>query len=383
MSPGNSVSAKWHILPVFTILFIFFVHPHCSTGALATWMHIGIAGSSLYQAPDFVLNPQIHSDTQNTPDTAWCSTIPGLVDHQLVLCRRTPIVFAQVSSAAKLAIMECQNQFRHDLWNCTTTNDHTVFGKVAVKGNRETAFIAAISSAAVVHAVVRACSSGNLTDCSCDMRREGQRDNVNGWKWSGCSDNVEFGMEFSRLFNDAPEDIKRHDSRSIRDVMHLHNKAAGRMAVQRSMKIQCRCHGVSGSCEMKTCWNTVQNFHVVGSALKKKYSRAVWIAKKSISKLKRREMKSKRKPIRKDDLVYIDKSPDYCRANRKRGIPGTTGRICNSSVAASNSCKRMCCGRGHYTKVVWRKDRCKCKFIWCCNVQCEVCQKRYEINYCR
>ena len=52
-------------------------------------------------------------------------------------------------------------------------------------GGRETAFIYAVTSAGVVHAVTQACSLGNLTECSCDMQKQGL-DTPEGWKWGGC-----------------------------------------------------------------------------------------------------------------------------------------------------------------------------------------------------
>ncbi|KAB7507018.1 Protein Wnt-16, partial [Armadillidium nasatum] len=51
--------------------------------------------------------------------------------------------------------------------------------------SKETAFIYAVTSAGVVHAVTQACSSGNLTDCSCDMSKQGMT-TPEGWKWGGC-----------------------------------------------------------------------------------------------------------------------------------------------------------------------------------------------------
>jgi hypothetical protein len=52
-------------------------------------------------------------------------------------------------------------------------------------GSKETAFIYAVTSAGVVHAVTQACSSGNLTDCSCDSAGKGL-ETPEGWKWGGC-----------------------------------------------------------------------------------------------------------------------------------------------------------------------------------------------------
>lgn len=44
------------------------------------------------------------------------------------------------------------------------------------------------------------------------------------------------------------------------------------------MRMQCRCHGVSGSCELKTCWKTMPSFTEVGDTLKRKYRQAVQVS---------------------------------------------------------------------------------------------------------
>lgn len=44
--------------------------------------------------------------------------------------------------------------------------------------------------------------------------------------------------------------------------------------VKASLQTECKCHGVSGSCTMKTCWKSLPPFSQVGEALMKKYNRA-------------------------------------------------------------------------------------------------------------
>ena len=69
------------------------------------------------------------------------------------------------------------------------------------------------------------------------------------------------------------------------------------------------------------------------------------------------------------DLIYITKSPDYCRKDRSSGSLGTVGRPCNASTTAfSGSCSSLCCGRGHVTTLREVVERCNCKYIWCCTV---------------
>lgn len=110
-----------------------------------------------------------------------------------------------------------------------------------VTGCRETAFIYAITSAAVTHAVARACSEGTINTCTCDYSHQGKvpapirvahhqalgptntLPGVRDWEWGGCSDNLAFGFKFSRAFVDTGE-----RGRNIREKMNLHNNEAGR-----------------------------------------------------------------------------------------------------------------------------------------------------------
>ncbi|XP_052212097.1 protein Wnt-16-like [Dreissena polymorpha] len=252
--------------------------------------------------------------------------------------------------------------------------------RLSVAGTRETAFIYAILSAGVVHATTRSCSLGNLTDCTCDMTRYGEH-HVEGWKWGGCSDNIEYGLQFSKKFVDAPEMLTQGSN--IRNTMNLHNNEAGRKITEQLMDHRCRCHGVSGSCAVKTCWRSLPMFRQVGDALKAKYELSVPIAQRSKRQPRRKGKTKRRQPIKDDDLIYVHKSPNYCRPNEKKGILGTSGRGCNKTSSASDSCDLLCCGRGYNTQVLTYVSRCHCKFVWCCHVQCKTCETVLEKHTCK
>lgn len=86
---------------------------------------------------------------------------------------------------------------------------------------RESAFVHAIASAGVAFAVTRSCAEGSAAICGCSSRHQGSPGE--GWKWGGCSEDIEFGGMVSREFADAREN--RPDARS---AMNRHNNEAGR-----------------------------------------------------------------------------------------------------------------------------------------------------------
>ncbi|XP_006783505.2 protein Wnt-2b-like [Neolamprologus brichardi] len=132
-----------------------------------------------------------------------------------------------ISEGAKEWIKECQHQFRHHRWNCSTLDrDHTVFGRVMLRSSREAAFVYAISSAGVVYAITRACSQGEMKICTCDGQKRGQdSDDKGNFDWGGCSDNINYGIKFAKAFVDARERMVK-DARAL---MNLHNNRCGRM----------------------------------------------------------------------------------------------------------------------------------------------------------
>ncbi|PKK17956.1 wingless-type MMTV integration site family, member 1 [Columba livia] len=266
---------------------------------------------------------------------------------QRKLIRQNPGILHSVSSGLQTAIKECKWQFRNRRWNCPTSQGPNIFGKIVNRGCRETAFIFAITSAGVTHSVARSCSEGSIESCTCDYRRRGP--GGPDWHWGGCSDNIDFGRLFGREFVDSSE-----KGRDLRFLMNLHNNEAGRMTVFSEMRQECKCHGMSGSCTVRTCWMRLPTFRAVGDVLKDRFDGAsrVIYGNKGSNRASRVELhhlepeNPAHKPPSPHDLVYFEKSPNFCTYSGKTGTAGTAGRFCNSSSPGLDGCELLCCGRG-------------------------------------
>lgn len=179
-------------------------------------------------------------------------------------------------------------------------------------------------------------------------------------------------------------------------------------AVRDHMKVHCKCHGVSGSCNVKTCFRRLGEFREVAKYLRRRYDRIVYVKKekkktkkdqrkrkndikvdekKKEKKEEKISLKSKGRRGRKystRDLIALSRSPSYCKKDKRKGSYGTKGRICNPKMrGGKGSCNYMCCGRGHRTKVIIKKERCECRYVWCCYVKCKTCPKRTLISRCK
>ena len=154
------------------------------------------------------------------------------------------------------------------------------------------------------------------------------------------------------------------------------------------MKLECKCHGVSGSCTTKTCWTTLPKFREVGHLLKEKYNAAVQVDVVRASRLRQptflriKQLRSYQQPME-TDLVYIEKSPNYCEEDVATGSVGTQGRLCNRTSPGADGCDTMCCGRGYNTHQYTKVWQCNCKFHWCCFVKCNTCSERTEVFTCK
>ncbi|CAI5766690.1 protein Wnt-8a [Podarcis lilfordi] len=296
---------------------------------------------------------------------------------------------SSVAAGAVRGIEECKYQFAWERWNCPESTLQLSTHNKLRSATRETSFVHAISSAGVMYTLTRNCSMGEFENCGCDNSRKGHAGGK-GWVWGGCSDNVEFGERIAKKFVDALETA--HDTRAS---MNLHNNEAGRLAVKATMKKVCKCHGVSGSCSIQTCWLQLSDFRETGNYLKIKYRQA---QKLETDKKRMRAANSADSrgitletfsTLLSGELVYLEDSSDYCVKNMTLGLRGTEGREClqggtNLSQWEKRSCKRLCseCGLKTEARQTETVTNCNCKFIWCCTVKCEQCKEVVTKHYC-
>ncbi|XP_055918641.1 protein Wnt-10b [Eupeodes corollae] len=420
-----------------------------SSSSSSSSSSLSTSSSSSHNQQKFEARPQEFRNWLNcVPDArATCRSVPGLSKDQLELCYKASDVTLTALEGLELAIRECQVQFQWHRWNCSSLstksgNPHS--SNLLTKGYRESAFAFAISAAGVAHSVARACSQGRLMSCGCDpsVNRKTLNKNLrqsldkekkmflqyletnqiltpeeekkyerskiaSRWKWGGCSHNMDFGVEFSKLFLDC-----REKAGDIQSKINLHNNHAGRMAVSNNMEFRCKCHGMSGSCQLKTCWKSAPDFHIVGRVLKHQFRRAILVDQSNLGNgepivvLKRsrnkksnmgnsneRSERPQRKPqqdkstvrsLRKleNALFYYQRSPNFCERDLSADIQGTVGRKCNRNSTTNDGCTSLCCGRGYSLVKEKRLERCHCKFNWCCNVECEECQIEEWISVC-
>ncbi|XP_055839118.1 protein Wnt-4 isoform X1 [Episyrphus balteatus] len=283
-------------------------------------------------------------------------------------CRKEFGLPDTIREARRLAITHCEDQFRYDRWNCSIEirGKRNIFKKLY----KETAFVHALTAAAMTHSIARACAEGRMTKCSCGPRKQNKASQ--DFQWGGCNDNLKHGKRVTRSFLD----LRGGDGDEVSEILR-HDSEVGIEAVSSLMKDKCKCHGVSGSCSMKTCWKKLSDFNATAGLLRQKYNTAV--RKAPNIRTMRREAPSSRmkKPKRKKQqqsqyttLYYLETSPTYCSVTKDR------------QCLHPDNCANLCCGRGYTTRVFKQVEKCRCRFNngRCCQLICDYCQ-RYEDRY--
>ncbi|XP_060996757.1 protein Wnt-9b [Dama dama] len=293
---------------------------------------------------------------------------------QKQLCRREPGLAETLQDAAHLSLLECQFQFRHERWNCSLE------GRTGLlkRGFKETAFLYAVSAAALTHTLARACSAGRMERCTCDDSPG--LESRQAWQWGVCGDNLKYSTKFLNNFLGP-----KRGSKDLRARVDAHNTHVGIKAVKSGLRTTCKCHGVSGSCAVRTCWKQLSPFRETGQVLKLRYDSAVKVSSATNEALGRLELWAPARPgsptkgpaPRPGDLVYMEDSPSFCRPSKYS--PGTGGRLCSREA----SCSSLCCGRGYDTQSRLAAFSCHCQVQWCCYVECQQCVREELVYTCK
>ena len=83
-------------------------------------------GSVALQNPDLFMLGSVSS----RKSASLCQQIKGLSAGQKKLCMLYTDHMMHVGRGASTGIGECQYQFKHNRWNCSTVDDSTVFGPI-------------------------------------------------------------------------------------------------------------------------------------------------------------------------------------------------------------------------------------------------------------
>ncbi|TKR77969.1 hypothetical protein L596_018852 [Steinernema carpocapsae] len=269
-------------------------------------------------------------------------------ESQKSLCSR----FSQTSNLAFAAFEEtneeCKKTFAREKWGCEA--------KRTEKGSREAAFVDALASGIVGQKVARECAEGRLEICGC-----GKGVDPTSGSTAGCSDNFRFGIAFSKKFL-APQSKK-----NAHLMVKLHNQAAGRRLLHANRVKRCKCHGISGSCQTQTCWWVSPTLSEFSAVLKVKYETASKVTLSPRDELIDSETSQ---PIIMTQLAFFKPSTDFCDLTR--------GRECKDDA----HCEDICCRRGFRIEHELETEQCKCRFVYCCEVQCETCVRIIEKRVC-
>ncbi|KAK7070131.1 Protein Wnt-9b [Halocaridina rubra] len=208
-------------------------------------------------------------------------------------CARSSEIAGVLAEAAWVGVTHCQYLMKHDRWNCSLGHSRL---KIMRNAFRETAFLQSMSAAAVTHVVSRACAAGKLSRCSCDDYSAEYTENLKVWRWGGCGDNIKYGGRFTRqIFTDGRKKNRKRGknrfkqsvikspntkplrSRDLKAYIDSHNAQVGVKVVEKSTGQSCKCHGVSGSCAMRTCWKQLPSFITSADIIRSLYESSLLI----------------------------------------------------------------------------------------------------------
>lgn len=158
--------------------------------------------------------------------------------------------------------------------------------------DREQAFVKALITASFIYTFARNCSS--LESCNCDI----------DFYLSGCSHINRNDKKHNKFSRDPETFANFHNIRAGEIVSYafisylINPKNLNFQALKNSLRKLCRCHGVSGSCALQTCWQSISDFSAITSEVRKMYDNSVLLRLDNIGNVDG-------KSVREDQLVYL------------------------------------------------------------------------------
>lgn len=101
----------------------------------------------------------------------------------------------------------------------------------------------------------------------------------------------------------------------------------GVQVLKDALVLKCKCHGVSGSCSVRTCWRGLRDLREIAVDLKNMYLSATKVVHRPMGTRKQLVPKDiDIRPVREKELVYLQNSSNFCSVNEKLGSVGTRDR---------------------------------------------------------
>uniref|UniRef100_A0A0N4ZNB1 Protein Wnt n=1 Tax=Parastrongyloides trichosuri TaxID=131310 RepID=A0A0N4ZNB1_PARTI len=286
-----------------------------------------------------------------------------------IACRSHPFLAVSAYEGIQEAMNLCREEMRFQNWDCSVSGTVIHEPSILRYGYKESAYLWALSAAGASWGVASACAQGWLDECKCMEDYETSIVGQQNFEWAGCTYGVQFGIQASRKM------LTRTGNNNLRSPLkrlEKHNLKAGRLAVKKTLISSCKCHGVSGSCQQKTCWKKTADLRQITKYLTDRYHKA----KRVLSD------ESKHKS---NELIYLEPSPDICSSmhnhlQQRRSLP----RVCNwrNETHSEGDCGRLCCGKGFRVDHEVVTYKCDCKFKWCCNLECNDCISHRWVSTC-
>jgi len=311
----------------------------------------------------------------------WCLKAPGLTSSQRKLCLRVPGLQTAIKKGIEKGLQECEREFQWNRWNCSLLDRKNLVRR-APDGTKEAAFTTALLSAAIALSIAKACTSKDVTECSC----EGAKRPFHGQslKWRGCSVNIRYGTYSAERFMLSG----RGNNSEINTIMKQ-NVRVGLEVLKENRLVKCTV-GTSG--RIKSCQLILPPLQKISRIIKAKYYKATRVIATKRDRKKsyylrtvgssRNHGRPKSKKPKKSSLVYFSQSPSYCYRQDQYSIPGTRGRQCQRNTLKEDDCTFMCCGRGYKREAKFQKRFCHCKASADEPCSCKICTDVIIENKC-